>query len=88
MSTYEEVDEAIEAIKSEGNENIILLHCVSSYPTEFKDANLKVISTLKKRYPTLNIGYSDHTQGIAASVASVEIDVAEPVSSSSTGSPT
>mgnify|MGYP001404180377 FL=1 len=37
------------------------MHCVLSYPTKNEDANLNVIQTLKKIYPDLKIGYSDHT---------------------------
>ena len=51
---------------------IILLHCNSEYPTPFKDANLKAIITLKRKFK-LNIGYSDHTIGIEASLAAVAL---------------
>lgn len=56
-----EVDEAVRAIKEEGCNDITIMHCVLSYPTKNEDANLQVISTLKKLYPDLKIGYSDHT---------------------------
>lgn len=51
---------------------IILLHCNSEYPTPFKDVNLKAIITLKRKFK-LNIGYSDHTIGIEASLAAVAL---------------
>lgn len=60
-SYLSEVDEAVRAIKEEGNNDICLLHCVLSYPTKNEDANLGVIKTLKQIYPDLKIGYSDHT---------------------------
>lgn len=55
-----EVDEAIRAIMETGNNDIAILHCVLSYPTSPKDANLKVIQTLKRTFPDVQIGYSDH----------------------------
>lgn len=45
-----EVDEAIRAIQGEGNNDITILHCVLSYPTDPKDANLRVIETLKRDF--------------------------------------
>ncbi len=60
-STPEEVDQAIETIYAAGNFKLILLACTLSYPTKNEDANLRQILALKKRYPFLNIGLSDHT---------------------------
>ncbi len=60
-SYLSEAEEAVRVIKEEGNSNICLLHCVLSYPTDNKDANLNVIKTLKRVFPDLKIGYSDHT---------------------------
>lgn len=60
-SYLSEVDEAVRAIKEEGNNQICLLHCVLSYPTKNEDANLNIITTLKKIYPDIPIGFSDHT---------------------------
>ena len=73
MASYEEIDEAIQICKEAGNKQIILLHAVSDYPTRFPDANLKVITSLRERYPTFTIGYSDHTLGIEASTAAVAL---------------
>ena len=55
-----EVDEAIRALKESGCRDITILHCVLSYPTDSKNANLKVIETLKKVFPDIKVGYSDH----------------------------
>lgn len=55
-----EVDEAIRALKETGCEDITILHCVLSYPTNPKHANLKVIETLKKDFPDVKVGFSDH----------------------------
>lgn len=55
-----EVDEAIRAIKEVGNNDISILHCVLSYPTDPKDANLRIIETLRKVFPDVKVGFSDH----------------------------
>ena len=55
-----EVDEAIRAMIEVGNNDITILHCVLSYPTDPKNANLKIIETLKKTFPNVKVGFSDH----------------------------
>ena len=51
--------------------NLAFLHCVSSYPVPNNETNLASISYLKKKFPNVTIGYSDHTLGIDAAVFSV-----------------
>jgi len=60
-STINEIDDAVKTIEEEGNEKIVIMHCILNYPTTYKNANLGMISHLKKRYPDYLIGYSDHT---------------------------
>ena len=55
-----EVDEAVRALTEAGCKDIVIFHCVLSYPTDPKDANLRVIQTLKKTFPEVRIGFSDH----------------------------
>ena len=55
-----EVDDALRALREEGCNDITILHCVLSYPTIPKDANLRIIQTLKRIYPEIKVGYSDH----------------------------
>ena len=55
-----EVDEAVRALKEVNCNDITILHCVLSYPTNPKDANLRIITTLKKDFPDLKVGFSDH----------------------------
>lgn len=55
-----EVDIAVRALKDVGCKDIVLLHCVLSYPTDPKDANLRVIETLRKDFPDVRVGFSDH----------------------------
>ena len=59
-SYLSEVDEAIRALKDSGCKDIVILHCVLSYPTKPKDANLRIIQTLKRNFPSVKVGYSDH----------------------------
>jgi N,N'-diacetyllegionaminate synthase len=63
MANDLEIKEAIDVIENEGNNDIIIMHCITSYPTNPEDANLEMIRTLKKNYPEYVIGYSDHTLG-------------------------
>lgn len=60
-STPGEVADAVAAMLDEGNEDIILLHCVLSYPTAFEDANLRMMPWLQSVFPDIPVGYSDHT---------------------------
>ncbi|MDN5328053.1 MAG: hypothetical protein PWP03_691 [Candidatus Woesearchaeota archaeon] len=60
-ATISEIWEAIEWIKEEGNDQIVLLHCVLNYPTPYKNANLGMIRKMKELFPDYIIGYSDHT---------------------------
>lgn len=66
MSTLGQIEEALEAIRSEGNPNVILLHCVSSYPAAPQDMNLRAIQTLKSAFH-VPVGLSDHTLGTMVS---------------------
>ncbi len=59
-SYLSEVDIAVRTLKESGCKDIVILHCVLSYPTCPKDANLRIIETLKKDFPNIRIGYSDH----------------------------
>jgi len=72
MATMAEIDEAVRAIEGRGNDQIGILHCVSNYPTDHRDCNLRCIETIKKcfGYPA---GYSDHTAGVSAAVAAVAL---------------
>ncbi len=59
-SYLSEVDEAIRALKEVGCKEIVIFHCVLSYPTDPSNANLRIIETLKKDFPDVKIGFSDH----------------------------
>ncbi len=72
MSHFGEVDEAVRAIKNVGCSQLILLHCVSNYPANPTDANLKAMETMATAFK-LPVGYSDHTPGIEVALAAVAL---------------
>ncbi|MBI5144637.1 MAG: N-acetylneuraminate synthase [Candidatus Omnitrophica bacterium] len=72
MSDLKEIKAAIDLIKHKGTRDIALLHCVTDYPAQPEDINLKVILTLKDRFK-LPVGFSDHTLGITVSIAAVAL---------------
>lgn len=72
MANLSEIESALEVISSQGNSNVILLHCNSSYPAPLIDMNLNVIKTLKTAFK-IPIGLSDHTFGLLASTISLSI---------------
>ena len=57
--------------KSKKKKDLVLMHCVTSYPVDPKEANLNAIRTLQKNFKDCVIGYSDHTLGIQASCSAV-----------------
>ena len=69
MCTLEEVRESVDAILGEGNNQLILLHAITSYPTHAPNVNLRAMQTLMETFPQLDIGYSDHTLSPVACLA-------------------
>ena len=69
MSTIDELDQAVNLIKKY-TEDFVLLHCVSSYPTDDDDLNFNVIPTLKNRYNCI-VGYSGHERGTVLCTSTV-----------------
>jgi len=70
MADLGEVEEAVDTVRSMGNERLILLHAVTSYPARFEDVNLRAMLTLEQAF-RVPVGYSDHTPGLEASLAAV-----------------
>ncbi len=70
VSYLSEIDEAIRAIREVGNDDIILLHCVSQYPADPKDVNLRTMQTLMNTFD-VPVGLSDHTQTTSIALAGV-----------------
>lgn len=69
MSTMEEISEAVQVLKEEGVQ-YSLLHCLSEYPPNFENFNLKLIPELEEKFD-VPVGFSDHSTGIYSSVAAV-----------------
>jgi sialic acid synthase SpsE len=69
MSSYSELDEAVDGIQRY-NKNLVILQCTSKYPCPLEDVGLNLLEEFKKRYK-LPVGLSDHTLGIYAPLAAV-----------------
>ena len=65
-----EIDNIIKIFNEENNPNYAIMHCNSIYPTPYTQVNLDLINTYKSKYNKI-IGFSDHTEGIIASITSV-----------------
>lgn len=74
MSEFDEIDMAVKILRKH-HANFALLHCVSAYPTNFKDVNLRLIPKLYDRYK-VPVGYSGHERGITVSVCAVTLGAA------------
>ena len=68
MSTLGEVEKAVDVIRGTGNDQLILMHCSTDYPTQVSDVNLKAMLTMRDAF-NLDVGYSDHTMGFDAAIA-------------------
>jgi sialic acid synthase SpsE len=72
MAYLSEVEAAVRTIQEAGNRHVVLLHCVSNYPTEPREVNLKAMETLRKAFG-VPVGFSDHTLGIEVALAAVAL---------------
>lgn len=68
MCELEEIQTAIDILRSNGTPKITLLHCNTEYPTPYEDVNLLAMGTLRERFG-VEVGYSDHTRGIEVPIA-------------------
>jgi len=59
-STLAEVDEAVRVIEKTGNTNLVLMQCITNYPSKFESANINVLNTYREAFGAI-LGYSDHT---------------------------
>lgn len=73
MATLNEIKSALEIFKNNNvpSNKITILHCNTEYPTPYEDVNLNAIRYLKSEFPEYKIGFSDHSKGYFAAVASV-----------------
>jgi N-acetylneuraminate synthase/N,N'-diacetyllegionaminate synthase len=72
MSVIKEIKEAVNIFQKEGTGEIVLLHCISSYPALAEDTNLRVMATFKRTF-NLPVGLSDHTTGIYVPLAAAAL---------------
>ena len=69
-ATMSEIDEAVRTIEATGNNNLILLQCITNYPSKIDSANVNVLKTYQSAFNILT-GYSDHSPGPVVALASV-----------------
>ncbi len=72
MASENEIEEAVSAARESGCRELVLLHCISSYPTPIDQAHLRQIPALRDRFGVAT-GLSDHTQGTTAAIAAVAL---------------
>jgi N-acetylneuraminate synthase len=72
MASVSEIRTAVNTIRSSGNRRIVLLHCVSNYPADPADINLRAMRTMEKKFG-FPVGYSDHSTGIDIAIAAVAL---------------
>lgn len=72
MSTLDEIEQAVKVIRENGTKDIVLLHCVTSYPARKEDVNLRAIETLRRKFK-LPAGFSDHTLGVTIPIAAAAL---------------
>ena len=72
MASVLEIAAAVEAARSTGNEQIVVLACTANYPADPSESNLRGVPVMRDAFGTL-IGYSDHTMGIGAAITAVAL---------------
>lgn len=75
LADYGDIERTLDICRTAGNHDVVLLHCVSRYPTEMADANLRLIETYRRSFGCL-VGFSDHTLGTHVPVAAVTLGAA------------
>lgn len=76
MADAEEIDKAVEVIEKAGNKNLCILHCISIYPPETSEINLRNILGLQEKFPKYPIGFSDHSLGTEMACAAIALGAA------------
>ena len=75
MATLDETREAVATLRAHGNKQIVVLQCTTNYPSRLADTNLRAMASIATSTGTIT-GYSDHTEGITACIASVALGAA------------
>ena len=71
-ATMSEIDEAVRTIEATGNKDLVLMQCITNYPSKIESANVNVLKTYQSAFDVLT-GYSDHAPGHVVALASVVI---------------
>jgi N,N'-diacetyllegionaminate synthase len=72
MSTLAEIEQAVETVRREGNDQIVLLHCIAIYPPEYDTIHLRNIEMLQQTFG-VPVGFSDHSLGTAIPLAAIAL---------------
>ncbi|WP_342508885.1 pseudaminic acid synthase [Sporosarcina sp. FSL K6-2383] len=72
MASIAELDEAVQAVRSQGNDQLVLLKCTSTYPATPENSNIATIPHMRELFD-LEVGLSDHTMGVGTSIAAVTL---------------
>ena len=67
-----EIERAVETVRAEGNDQIVLLHCISIYPPDYETIHLRNMETLQRAFDC-PVGFSDHTLGTAIPLAAIAL---------------
>jgi N-acetylneuraminate synthase len=70
MSTMDQIKRGVDVV---GDENLVIMHCTSTYPCEPEELNLKMIETLRREFPNNPIGYSGHEVGLVPSAVAIAL---------------
>jgi N-acetylneuraminate synthase len=70
MSTMEEIHRGVDTV---GVDNLVIMHCTSTYPCEPEELNLRMIETLRREFPNTPIGYSGHEVGLVPSAVAISL---------------
>lgn len=73
MATLAEIEQAVDAVRVEGNERIVLLHCISIYPPDYDMIHLRNMATLQQAFE-VPVGFSDHSLGTAIPLAAIALE--------------
>ncbi len=72
MATLAEIEQAVETVRGEGNDQIVLLHCIAIYPPDYDMIHLRNMATLQQAFD-VPVGFSDHTLGTAITLAAITL---------------
>lgn len=72
LSSMEEIEESVDVLRSAGNDQLLIFHCISAYPAPIEQSHLTMIPMLREKF-NVEVGLSDHTLGTTAAVAGIAL---------------